>query len=238
MSQGFADMRVELQEDNRRGLVAIRAELRENNERITSDLRDELRTDLRGFHRQIQENGTTFLNALQATNRNVNKIAVMVKKTWTDMYGSDYPPPDPPDDSTLDSTLSFPSRDKHRKDESGSDRIPIEQKVSGDFTMAGLQGQLISVDGRLGQLTADVVKNNEGVGSVREEVKTIAKLQREQLGKPDPDDTRSMIRRAFDGVAWLFKEREGQRFLLILVAAIGSLIGAFHGSSPSPPILP
>jgi hypothetical protein len=94
-----------------------------------------------------------------------------------------------------------------------------EQISEHDLTLQGIEGRLIAV-------SAATNKVDQRVGGVEVQVGTLLELQKEQMGKRDPDDGRRLLRRMVDGIAWMIRERDGQRFALSLIAAFTGFVTA------------
>ena len=174
----------------------------------------EVSEDINGLKSNIKEGTDRTLAAHEGTRRHVVRLTKMVGEVWKEVYGSKPPPPPPGKDAELSFALS--DEDDTRTTKTGEEEPEkprmFEQVSEHDSTLEGLHAQIIVTDGR--------------TAKVEETVGELLKLQKEQMGKKNPDDERGVLRRLVDGMLWGIKEREGQKFLLTMVASITGLITA------------
>lgn len=170
-----------------------------------------LDTHFAAFRKEMADSS---LREHEKTRRHVAHVTKMTTQLWSEVFGRDKPPPGGPGDDGLNFALTEPDTDPgHTK---GSRPILPTTAPSGkisehDATLAGLQGQVIAVDGKVETLV--------------EQVSALTKLQKEQMGLHEGDE-RSIVRRIVDGTVWLFTNRAGRKFALTLIAALTSLVTA------------
>lgn len=177
----------------------------------------EIHQDLKGLRANMTENADRSLQAHESTRRHVARLATMVKKMWTKVYGSD-PPPPAGDDEDLSFSMTEPTTKPGAKTNASlqTAAVKLERHVSEhDATLDGMSGRLITLSSNQNQLA--------------EQVKLLIGLQKEQMGRRDEDE-RPLLQRLFDGLGWIARERDGRRFALTLIAAVSGLVTAFGTS--------
>jgi hypothetical protein len=176
---------------------------------LDAHLDRKLDTHFTAFRKEMADSS---LREHEKTRRHVAYVTTMTKALWSEVFGKE--PPGGPGDEGLSFALTEP--DTHPGYTKGSRPILPTTAPSGkisehDATLAGLQGQVIAVDGKMETLV--------------EQVAALTKLQKEQMGLHEGDE-RSIVRKIADGTVWLFTNRAGRKFALTLIAALTSLITA------------
>jgi hypothetical protein len=188
---------------------------------MDNDLKALLESQFEKVNRRIDENTNIMLREHEATRQQVvensNKIRILsdgqkqsrvqLEELWKTVNGS-MPPPGAPGSQS-----------------SGSNGdAPIQKKLSlHDGELDTLEGRLISVDGRVGQ--------------VMEEVKAVKAQNARQLEVMGEGREKGLMAL----LTWMFKEREGQKFMASvfagltgLVTAIGTTYAILTGRLPLP----
>lgn len=179
--------------DDSRFFVALQAHIDRSFEEFKRELREDRRADT---NRSVSEH--------EMTRKHVARLTTKVETMWDHIYGKTPPP--------IGGELAFSLTEPPTAPKSKSGPKTIPQSISEhDATIAGMQGQLIALDSK--------------VGAVEAKVDELTKLQKEQMGMHDDDDRR-MLRKLTDGFLWLFTERQGRKFALTLIAALTSLTTA------------
>jgi len=207
------------------------------------DYLDDLRKDLKStvderfesmkseVKAQLQEQKNISLESHEATRRQVSALGSMVSTLWREVKGSD--PPPPPDGRQS----VFPQEKAMR-----------ETVSEHDLTIASIQGEIIGVNSALKEIRDNTVTKDEhaelkrAIDDVRcvtitkdehadllktvEEVRAINARQTTAMGiRMEPKEEQpGLAVRAFEFMQWLFKEREGQKFVLTTIAALTSLV--------------
>jgi hypothetical protein len=214
-----------------KGLDMLRQDIRSSNE----NLRREVHAEVRGIRNENLKAHETIRNenlkAHETTRKHVNMLTAMVKVLWGSVKGSD-PPPAPSSHAELAFSLSEPIKDAG---------VPIDEKVSHhELALASIQGQLIAVDSvtndtkkateetrkKVSELHEDHVELKKEMKENREETRVLLSLQKEQMGKPDPDDERTVTQRITDALVKSVTTRDGRKFVLLLIAALIPLVTA------------
>lgn len=180
-------------------------ELRVALSEVQADIRTELRQEMNGLKTVLSAPMERVATSSEATRRQVVHLTKMVAVIWNEVKG-DEPPPTPPgpndDTSFMEAATVKPLPD-------AKPVKPIadlaEQVSEHDNDIAGVTGRLIVVETQTSELL---------------------RLQKEQMGKKDPDDQRTILTRAFDGLTWIIREREGQKFALQIIAGLTGLLTA------------
>lgn len=221
---------------------AVLEEFKKDTHQDLSQFKQEVRDDMRGLNKHVKESTEVYVRAQEANGRQMTHLTRVVSSLWRDTHGSEPPPPPPHDDAAMSFVeAANPSSDIAGSHSTTKDLVagelagrldPQVQKISEhDASIAGVQGQLITVSATANQ----ALKNSE----------ELLALQKEQMGKKEPGDERGVFTRLVDGLVWVVKEREGQKFALMLLAGITSLVTALGttyalmtGRLPMPTSLP
>lgn len=188
--------------DDSRFFVALQAHIDRSFDEFKRELREDRRQDT---NRSVSEH--------EKTRKHVAELTTKVETMWKHLYG-----PTPP---STDGELAFSLTEPATKPDSRSSALvntdaspktgpkTIPESISEhDSTIAGIQGQIIAVDAKIGRVDA--------------KVDALTELQKKQMGMRDDDDRRA-FRKLLDGFLWLFTERAGRKFALTLIAAISGL---------------
>lgn len=181
---------------------------------FAEELKKEFREEMRGARGMMKEHADQNFRSHESTRRQVVHMTRMTATLWKDVRGSDPPPlpPAPGDDTSFSEAAKeiWPqppgARPARPLDDLTEDVATVVDKTSShDNDIAGVQGRLLTVEAQTGE---------------------VLKLVKEQMGKKDGPETRSLLTRLVDGLLWSFREREGQRYTLTLIAGITGLITA------------
>lgn len=176
-------------------------------------VRSELMSDFRGLQRQMKEDTTRTLSAHETTRRHVMHMSTMTAELWKEVFGNKPPPPPPDRDSELSFVVTVdPDPPPEVTKATGKHGRMRDRVDTQDATLDAVHGRLLALHSRQDEQDASLAE--------------LLKLQKEQMGKKDPNDHRSILARVLNGIAWAVKEREGQKFLLTLIAGISGLITA------------
>lgn len=202
---------------------------------LLDEFRLELRSDLdkqvSGVNTLVKQQADRTILAQEGTRRQVVHLTQMTYSLWRNVRGSDPPPPPPAAGEVADISFSEAAKDPLRQtgskvkvikpldditEELAENTAKLEKSVAlvstHDGDIAAVQGRLLVVEAQ----NKEVIQQNH----------ELLKLQKEQMGKKDPKDARSLSTRLADGVAWAFREREGQKFMMIVIGGATSLITA------------
>ena len=170
--------------------------------RELATFKSDVQSDIKGMNDRVKENTETVLKTHAASRRQIVHLTRMVSTLWKKVLGpTPPPPPPPPGDDT-----SFLDAAKDASANGGTKAIP-EVLSEHDLDIAGIHGRLLTLESQ----------NQE-----------LLKLQKEQMGKKDPnaEDDRGILTRLVDAIVWSVKEREGQKYTLMLIAGFTSLVTA------------
>ena len=204
-------------------------------------VRTELTEDIKGLRTRGDENTNKTLSAYSALTRHLIHVRTMTDELWRSAFHDRPPPPPPSKDEELSFALSQSDPDvlaaaktgrHHRWTSAESDpkvheQLDADPKVreqldSHEGTLAALHGQALRMDGRQERLEEDVQK---ALHIAQETLN----LQKEQMGKKDPEAPHRTYRhRIADAFLWAWREREGQKFVFQLIAALTGLLWAFN----------
>jgi hypothetical protein len=216
---------------------------------LLEEFRVELKSDLdkqvSGVNTLVKQQADRTIVAQEGTRRQVVHLTKMTYSLWRNVRGSDPPPPPPAANEAEDISFAEAAKDPLRQ--TGSNRAikPLDDLTEELEKNAALvsthDGDIAAVQGRLLVVETQnkmVIRQNEEVIGQNAE---LLKLQKEQMGKKDPKDVRGALTRLVDGVIWAFKEREGQKFTMIvlggatsLITAIGTTYALISGRLPMP----
>lgn len=177
------------------------------------------RDDVQGLHKRLKENADQSLSAHEATRKAVAKVNQKVDTLWRHNFGDDAAPPSPGGalaEVTLPPLAAPKPKNAHAMSMVTPPEFqPLEAKVSShDGSIADLTGRIMTMASELKETKA-----------AQKETLELTKKQTSAMGiKGTETDERSFLTRLFDGLAWMVKEREGQRYTLSMVAAITGLI--------------
>lgn len=219
-----------MSDDNDRATPINAIELRT----LFADFSRGVRDDVNGLGRRFNEHAELMLRTHEGTRRQVVHLTSMTSELWRNVKGSAPPPPPPP----IEENKSFveAAREanekaaREKKSSGGAVRKPLEslsdQVSEHDGELAAIHGRLMAVEsiqkehGELQKEHGDLQKAHG------EKITELLALQKEQMGKKDPDDGRPRRTRIWESILYLVKEREGHKFVLQFIAAVTSLLMA------------
>lgn len=200
------------------GDMEIKRYLEEMSNRFKVDLDEhEARMErrMKDMKKEIQSSS---LQSHEATRKQVQSINLKVDELWRTVKGSDPPPPEKGSGIAPQATAPRPaSNPGERRPTSIADQVTEHE---GDI--ATIQGSVLRVDGRVESVDDKV----DALASVVNELKDLQVKQMHSQGIKTEEESRSFWKRLGDGVIWAFKEPEGRKFALTMMAAITSLVTA------------
>ena len=209
---------------------------------FADDLKRDMSEERKGLQQLWREHADRNMSAHAGTRRQVVHLTKMTSTLWRDVRGDEPPPPPAHDPDDTDIAFAEAARQPYKAAPSsrtataavhtGAEERLHKQKLSDhDLELAAKEGRILALESQVTELL---------------------KLQKEQMGKKDPDDERGVLTRLADGIAWTIREREGQKFLATLIAGATGLITALgttyalmtgrlpmpaSGPAPTPPAL-
>lgn len=172
------------------------------------DLKVDMRASVEGSHKVLKESidatRQASVESHEATRRQIAELNGRVSALWKFIHGSD-PPPPPPGIEVPDSTKAT---------------VPPLGDVPSLPPVAPVDEQLPDLHQKIAQLKVQMI----GLRNEVVETKELTKTQTSAMGIPPKGDQRSAFRKAADFGIWLLKSREGQKFVLSALAAIGAII--------------
>lgn len=187
------------------------------------ELKQEIKTEINGLHDVIKRNADQSVSAHEATRRTLASFQVSLNHLWRRVEGSDPPPP------LAGSGLEGLDVDEKtaKAVERAEAALPAVPEGAKDIDELGRQvtGHNTTIEALSGRMSS----LEDEVKTVKEHVTESLDLQRRQteaMGIKTEADTRSVLTRLVDGLAWMVKEREGQKFALSMFAAATGLVTA------------
>jgi predicted component of type VI protein secretion system len=204
-----------------------------------SQSQTETREDMKGLFAKIKDNADQSLHAHEITRRQVSYLTSMVKILWTTVKGS-VPPPalgDQDFSTAFEGNTPAPKTPKvPRPDEPVRQKQPSlhEQVSEHDLSLQTIAGQMINVSASANDANKKIDAVSATADEAKRKIDQLLALQREQMGKRNPADMRGFIRRFGSGFVWLLTEREGHKFALALITAIGTAYAIATGHAGHP----
>lgn len=213
----------------------VRAVIADFGADLKKELVAEIKTDMAGLRTMMSEHADQNMSAHKGTRRQVVHLTRMTTTLWHDVRGSE-PPPPPPHADEADMSFAEAAR-KPIKPAPGSKPTraldELAETVEGvvtrvstnDDDIAGIHGQLLAINAGI-----DVAaKEREEAARERKEygakVEEVLALQKEQMGKKDKKDERSVLQKLTDTLLYTFREREGMKNFAIMISGLTGLIG-------------
>lgn len=211
--------------------------------------REENKTESKGLREMIVNIADRDAAAHAYTRKHVARVTELTEHLWREVKGSEPPPPPkkgsgehlafafqtPKEasvfrDTPLEGTLAVAAP---RQRSSG--RLPtLEAKVeevhdkssSTDLDVAALKGTVYVVDSKVQKVDDKVAAVDGKVETLTQNVAELTALQREQMGKKNGPDDRGFFSKLGDAVLYAVREREGQKYALAVLGAIGGIVAA------------
>ena len=173
---------------------------------MLDQLAKDVSEDVKGINQHVTDTTNTVLRSHQAMRHQLVHVTKMTATMWRRVMGSE-PPPAPPPRSE---DVSFTEAHQEGVAEAEKERQPslvdeVEKIGEQQGEIDELRGQLLAVKSQTAELLS---------------------LQKEQMGKKDPNDQRRTLAKLVDGFLWVLKEREGQKTAGAIVAGITGIITA------------
>ena len=170
-----------------------------------------VQADMSKLSAKMSADTEALLRSHEATRRQVVHVTRVSAKIWRAVMGNVEPPrpPSPGDDT------SFMEAQKEGLSEGVREKSP---SLVDEF-----EGKIGAQQGEIDELRGQLL-------AVKATAAEVLRLQREQMGKKDPNDKkkdkRSSIEKLVDGFLWVLKDREGQKTAGAIVAGITGILTA------------
>lgn len=180
------------------------------------DLLNDFRKDFRDERKQIGETVTAQAERTIAAQEDMRKQVVHLTKMtyslWRNVRGDDPPPPPPTPEESFEQAAKDPLK------QTGSQKAI---KPLGDLTE-----DVEETAETIASHASDIAIIHTQISDVKKRQDELLSLQKEQMGKKDEQDPRSVGARILDGLVWVVKEREGQKFAATMIAGLTGLVTA------------
>ena len=165
---------------------------------------NQIGSDVRALRSEVQ------LGREQSERANEH-VRGVVTTLWEHVFPSTTPPPPPPPANPSPPGPPAPAPRPGDSSATGRRKAVHESISEHDQSLAGISGQLITANNRVENLETQMGQ--------------LLSLQKEQMGKQDKTgDTRSLLTRVVDTILWTIREREGQKYVYAMFAAITGLL--------------
>ena len=185
---------------------------------VLDAFREEQRREAASLRSYIRSTTDETLASHELSRRHIVHLAGLTGEVWREVFGAGRPPPSPPPGSDQEIRAALTPLDT-------ASRPP-----SSDAMSTGKRGKVSEHDVSIDAIMGHVLALQDSVATLQPMVEETHHLQREQMGKRDPADHRKRSRRLKDGILWMIRERDGQRFALALIAALVPLVSALGAS--------
>ena len=193
-------------------------------------LRQEVANESRGLRQLMERKTDETLAANMATRRHVARLTTMTTELWRFNFG-DKPSPPPPSGS--DDQLAFALSETApeaaaaaRRSGKHSPAKDASTPKDPNASQGSVRARMDSTQGEIAELSGIVARVDSELQDVKRVGNETLALQKEQMGKKDPEKPkRSVLRTLVDTFVYAVTEREGQKFTLMLLSGIASVLG-------------
>ena len=194
------------------------------------DMNKGFREEVKGLHNVIKENNDRSMASHENTRKTTAYLAKAVGQLWEMATGKPLPPPPPGSglqglEADLGIAIAHPTKEEAAV-------IAARKKTP---SLHDLGEQFEGTKGEVDELKGGLLR-------VSSQVEELTKLQKQQMGIKEGEDTRSVLAKLVDGMIWSIKEHEGRKFSLQamgalsgIILALASLYSVVTGKLPLPP---